>query len=203
MQTHENHSLDETPYRAFLYEYFGDFFRGIHDQAWQERWHDAVTVTNALADEDVHAELPDEMALAQGFARLFYGVGPMTVPLAQSCWENEQSLHCGDACRKTHDLYARHGLVNDCPDHLPDDHIGIVLPFAAYLLRQGKAEDLQQLIVGGVGQWWPHAEALLRRQEDWKILSPIFSTFSLFLQCEIRLLTENGNRLRADVNFAM
>lgn len=137
MHTTNSDIFDETPYRAFLYDFFGDFFRGIHDQAWRTRWQDALTVTNALCDEDVQTDLPDEMTLAKTFARLFYGVGPVTVPLAQSCWENEQALHCGDACRKTHDLYMRHGLVNNCPDHLPDDHIGIVLPFAALLLRQG------------------------------------------------------------------
>lgn len=193
MQTDQTSTFDETPYRAFLYDFFGDFFRGVHDETWRIRWQDALTVTNALCDETVHVALPDEMTIAKAFARLFYGVGPSTVPLAQSCWENEQSLHCGDACRKTHDLYARHGLVNDCADHLPDDHIGIVLPFAAHLLREGKVEDLHQLIVGGVCLWWPHAEALLRTKEEWQSLAPILTTFSRFLSYEQNLLTDNAS----------
>ena len=32
MQTDQTSTFDETPYRAFLYDFFGDFFRGVHDE---------------------------------------------------------------------------------------------------------------------------------------------------------------------------
>lgn len=185
----QNNTLDETPYRAFLYEFFGDFFRGCHDDAWRTRWQDALTVTNALTDETQSITLPDDTSLAQAFARAFYGVGSTTVPLAQSCWENEQSLHCGEACRVAHDLYARHGMVNDCQDHLPDDHIGITLPFAALLLRQGETDDLRQL-VNSIVLWWPLAEAQLRQGDEWVVLAPVLTTFTLFITYEKQLLSE-------------
>ena len=180
--------IDETPYRAFLYDFFGDFFRGCHDDSWRSRWTDALTVTNALTSELHKVDLPDQTKLAQAYARVFYGVGPTTIPLAQSCWENEQALHCGQACRKAHDLYARYGLVNDCPDHLPDDHIGITLPFAAHLLRQSETDDLRQL-VNSMTLWWPHAEALLRQQAEWQTLAPVLQTFTRFIEYERQLLT--------------
>ena len=59
MTNEQNNSFDETPYRAFLYEFFGDFFRGCHDDAWRARWQDALTVTNALTDEMQSTVLPD------------------------------------------------------------------------------------------------------------------------------------------------
>lgn len=59
MTNEQNNSFDETPYRAFLYEFFGDFFRGCHDDAWRARWQDALTVTNALTDEMQSKVLPD------------------------------------------------------------------------------------------------------------------------------------------------
>lgn len=56
-------------------------------------------------------------------------------------------------------------MVNDCAYHLPDDHIGITLPFAALLLRQGELEDLRQL-VNGIALWWPRTEAQLRQGNE-------------------------------------
>ena len=145
----ENNTLDDTPFRTFLYELFGDFFRGCDDDAWRARWQDALTVTNALMQSKV---LPDATTLAQAFARAFYSVGSETVPPVHSCWDSAQALYCGHACRAAHDLYARHGMVNDCANHLPDDHISITLPFAALLLRQGELEELRQL-VNGIALW--------------------------------------------------
>ena len=187
MTNGQNNTFDETPYRAFLYEFFGDFFRGCHDDAWRARWQDAVTVTNALTDDMQSKVLPDATALAQAFARAFYGVGSETVPLAQSCWDGAQVLHCGKACRAAHDLYARHGMVNDCADHLPDDHIGITLPFAALLLRQGELDDLRQL-VDGIALWWPQAETQLRKSNEWSVLEPMLTTFMRFINYEKQLL---------------
>lgn len=183
----QNNTFDETPYRAFLYEFFGDFFRGCHDDAWRARWQDVMTVTNALTDEMQSKVLPDATTLAQAFARAFYGVGSETVPLAQSCWDNAQALHCGKACRAAHDIYARHGMVNDCANHLPDDHIGITLPFAALLLRQGELDDLRQL-VDSIALRWPQAEAQLRKGNEWSVLEPVLTTFARFINYETQLL---------------
>lgn len=184
-------ALDETPYRAFLYDYFGLFFRGLHDESWRSRWADAARICTALCEDDAAVPetlpetLPDALDIERACATAFYGVGAETVPLAQSCWENDKQLHCGDACRKCRELYARHGLVNDCPDHLPDDHAGIVLPFAAELLRRGETEALRSFIVHGIGSWWPQAEAALRARPEWTALSPVLETFGRFLAREI------------------
>ena len=124
-----------------------------------------MTVTNALTDEMQSKILPDETTLAQAFTRAFDGVVSKTVPLAQSCWDNAQALHCGKACRAAQDLYVRHGLINECADHLPDDHLGITLPFAALLLHQGELEDLRQS-VNGMPLWWPRTEAQLRQSYE-------------------------------------
>ena len=78
-------------------------------------------------------------------------------------------------------------MVNDCTDHLQDDHIGITLPFAALLLRQGELEDLRQL-VNGIALWWPQAEAQLRMGNEWTVLEPVLTTFTRFLNNEKQLL---------------
>lgn len=183
--TQASDHFDETPYRVFLYEYFGLFFRGLRDEAWRDRWTDALKVTSALCDEDLDRPLPDAVALEKACATAFYGVGSETVPLAQSCWESDKQLHCGDACRQTHELYARYGLVNDLPDHLPDDHVGIVLPFAAELLRRGETKALRNFVLYGVGSWWPKAEAALRDRPEWPTLAPVLETFGRFLASEV------------------
>ena len=177
--------FDETHYRVFLYEYFGLFFRGLRDEAWRARWTDALKVTSALCDEDLDRPLPDAVALEKACATAFYGIGSETVPLAQSCRESDKQLHCGDACRQTHELYARYGLVNDLPDHLPDDHVGIVLPFAAELLRRGETKALRNFVLYGVGSWWPKAEAALRDRPEWPTLAPVLETFGRFLASEV------------------
>ncbi len=184
--TQASDNFDETPYRVFLYEYFGLFFRGERDETWRARWTDALKVTSALCDEDLDFALPDAVALEKACATAFYGVGSETVPLAQSCWENDKQLHCGDACRQTHELYARYGLVNDLPDHLPDDHIAIVLAFAAELLRRGETKAFASFIRFGVGSWWPKAEAALRARSEWSTLAPVLETFGRFLAREVK-----------------
>lgn len=184
----DTQAIDETPYRAFLYEYFGLFFRGLRDEAWRGRWPDASLVITGLCGGEAPGTLPDALEVERACATAFYGVGAETVPLAQSCWESDKQLNCGDACRKCRELYARHGLVNDCPDHLPDDHAGIVLPFAAELLRRGEDEALRCFIVHGIGSWWPLAEAALRARPEWTALGPVLEPFGRFLTRELELV---------------
>lgn len=183
--TQASDTFDETPYRVFLYEYFGLFFRGLRDETWRARWTDSLKVTSALCDEDLSFALPEAMALEKACATAFYGVGTETVPLAQSCWESDKQLHCGDACRQTHELYARYGLVNDLPDRLPDDHVAIVLSFAAELLRRGETKALRNFVLYGVGSWWPKAEAALRARPEWPTLAPVLDPFGRFLAFEV------------------
>lgn len=83
--TQASDHFDETPYRVFLYEYFGLFFRGERDETWRARWTDALKVISALCDEDLDVALPDAVAIEKACATAFYGVGSETVPLAQSC----------------------------------------------------------------------------------------------------------------------
>ena len=78
-------------------------------------------------------------------------------------------------------------MVNDCADHLPNDHIGITLPFAALLLRQGELEELRQL-VDSIALWWPQAEAQLRKGNEWSVLEPVLTTFMRFINKEKLLL---------------
>jgi len=78
-------------------------------------------------------------------------------------------------------------MMNDCQDHLPDDHIGITLPFAALLLRQGETDDLRQL-VNSIVLWWPLAEAQLRQGDEWVVLAPVLTTFTRFITYEKQLL---------------
>lgn len=78
-------------------------------------------------------------------------------------------------------------MVNDCANHLPDDHIGITLPFAALLLRQGELDDLRQL-VDSIALRWPQAEAQLRKGNEWSVLEPVLTTFARFINYETQLL---------------
>ena len=151
MTNGQNKTFDETPYRAFLYEFFGDFFRGCHDDAWRARWQDAVTVTNAKCNLRF-------CLMRQHSRRPLPAPSTVLVPKPSRKHKAVGTAPRHYIAGRLAELRMSSMLVMAW---LTIDHIGITLPFAALLLRQGELDDLRQL-VDSIALWWPRPEAQLR-----------------------------------------
>ena len=177
-------NFDDAPYRAFAFDWFSAFFRGTLDDNQRARWQDVLAVTGALSGRTLAVELPETLEIEKAFATAFYGASAETVPLAQSCWENEKQLYNGPAAAKCRTLYARYGLVNESDVHLPDDHIGIALAFLSELIRRGEVDAEKSFLLYGIASWWPKAEAVLRTRSEWAALGRVLTVFTALLDAE-------------------
>lgn len=175
----------DIPYRMFLFNFYGAFFRGEINNSWRDSWNDASTIATALTGNEHRTSLPDELSMKRAFATAFYGVGKETLPLAQSCWENDKRLNCGEACKRCREKYAELGLVSNSFNNLPEDHIGLVLAFASILLQENKAHELPAFLSDTLAAWWPYAESAMKKRSEWETLAPVLSSFSDFLKTEI------------------
>jgi TorA maturation chaperone TorD len=85
---------------------------GMNDDQWRERTR----------------------AMRRDHLRLFSGPAPLAPPW-ESVWRERDKLLFGECTRQVADLYRRSGLEIDKAGHEPEDHLGLELAFAFYLLQ--------------------------------------------------------------------
>jgi len=108
-----------------------------------------VDAGDALLDEEgISAETrerigavvpPQDIEIAQAYARLFLGSGAKTIPLCESVWTSPQHLLCQGSeleCRKA---YADAGLELTSGPVVPEDHLGLMLAFLAVTAMRAEA----------------------------------------------------------------
>lgn len=108
-----------------------------------------VDAGDALLDEEgISAETrerigavvpPQDIEIAQAYARLFLGSGAKTIPLCESVWTSPQHLLCQGSeleCRKA---YADAGLELTSGPVIPEDHLGLMLAFLAVTAMRAEA----------------------------------------------------------------
>lgn len=156
------------------------FWRGARSDlwfaAWPDIWRAAAALDDANDDEKEDTEpAPELQALAveRAFAKCFYGVGDETIPLAQSCWETPEHTYGGRAALACTALYQHFGLKTDGTDHLSDDHVGVMLAFAAKLLRWGEWAALKPFLRQGLLGWWPKVIGALQRTAEGVTILPV------------------------------
>lgn len=173
---------------ARLFDALSLFWRGVRTEAWFAAWPEIVSGVSALegesnADDEIAALAPlDPLALERAFAKCFYGVGDETIPLAQSCWESAEHTYGGPAALACTTLYRRFGLKTGGADHLPDDHIGVMLAFAAELVRRGETETLERFLRAGALAWWPRVAEAIEGAEGGETILPVARTTLRLLQ---------------------
>ena len=82
---------------------------------------------------------PQDIEIAQAYARLFLGSGAKTIPLCESVWTSPQHLLCQGSeleCRKA---YADAGLELTSGPVVPEDHLGLMLAFLAVTAMRAEA----------------------------------------------------------------
>lgn len=168
---------------AELFRYFALFFRGETHEGWFDAWPSVGGTIEALAsgEEAVPAPAlaPDEVA--KSFAKLFYGVSPVTIPLAESCWFNVGHLYCQTETLATREAYRAEGLTLGDAVTLPEDHLGISLEFVAVLLDAGKTEKAQAFVKEHIATWWSKACETISMREESASIAPVLKAFSTLL----------------------
>lgn len=171
---------------ARFFDALSFFWRGVRTEAWFAAWPEIVSGVSALegesesenddgdADDAIAALAP--LAVERAFAKCFYGVGDETIPLAQSCWESAEHTYGGPAALACTTLYRRFGLKTDGADRLPDDHIGVMLAFAAELVRRGEIETLERFLRVGALAWWPRVVEAIEGAEGGETILPVART---------------------------
>lgn len=92
------------------------------------------------------AEKPtvEPVELQKAYARLFLGIGEVTIPLCESAWTSgDTPLLCQkpqDECRT---LYEAEGLSITGDNNIPEDHLGAMLGFSIVLLLKDKTEKVR------------------------------------------------------------
>lgn len=201
---------ESAPYRAMAYHFWSTFFLGRGTPEWRAQSQDVARVTAALwgeePSEDPFAKV-DQQTLARAFATLFYGVGIETIPLTKSAWTGADGLTAGRASDRARAIYRAHGLeVCEGEEHLPEDHLGIVLGFLGDLAQmtaqknepakgnQGEQDDenlfaaakllaherefLQEYVL----TWWKGAYAAIKERRDAEPVLAVFEAFDRYLR---------------------
>ena len=170
--------MSELQHQIFLLEYFGRFFRGEIDEEFLRLWPAAQQAVEDMNGSPAQYPELDELELKKAFARCFYGVGEFVVPLTKSSWENKEQLSVGASTRKASEVYAAAGVRIAHADHLPADHIGIMLAFAAELYRRGKAAQAEDFLSEFVFSWFANVLKAVRAEGGSKDILNVTEIFS-------------------------
>lgn len=162
--------------RVFCYRYFSEFFRGTFEPELESNW---PVLAEILELKSEGLTLND--SIRRDWARTFYGVGTDTVTLTESTWLNSLRLQCQEPCRQAHEAYAKAGVEPQTGiDHLPDDHVSVLLGFMAWTLQtnpdQQEVRDFFQCHFTG---WWSSlikaAKAYLANEQTNQVLDALES----------------------------
>lgn len=82
--------------------------------------------------ERLHAT-PELSALNDDYAQLFVGPNALTAAPWGSVYLTEEQITCGKSTLAIRDFYQAHGIAIDTGEREPEDHIGIIFSFIAYL----------------------------------------------------------------------
>lgn len=162
--------------RQSLFDALAGLFIRPEDSSALPRWGKALTAAAGLASEygldastfekAARAEQPSAEALAREYAKLFLGVGEITLPLSESAWTSEKHLLSQKAQLDVRRAYADAGVACSGFMGLPDDHIGIELGFMAVLILKEDLAAASDFFSEHPARWLPALAKALCEHPD-------------------------------------
>ena len=142
---------------------------------------------------DKLSEPPQEgNKLEAEYAKLFYGVGSRTIPLAESVYRSEEGILCQGAWRNIKELYGKHNFQPAPEKEMEADSLSMEMAFAAVLVTQGKdGKDLLDLVENHLLPVGKAVAKQIRESTENEDLQNIASTMTVFLTTERALLEES------------
>ncbi|WP_162046659.1 molecular chaperone [Vibrio taketomensis] len=120
-------------YRALHQAANSEFIDALYQDALFDEW--PVELSNDKVNrglELLKAE-PELAALGRDYAQLFVGPNALTAAPWGSVYLTEEQITCGESTLAIRDFYQAHGIAIDTGEREPEDHIGIIFSFIAYL----------------------------------------------------------------------
>ncbi|MBE1277805.1 TorD/DmsD family molecular chaperone [Enterovibrio baiacu] len=161
-------------YRALHQAPDAAFIDALYDEALFDEW--PVEVRNDKVEHGLALlkARPDLQAISRDYAQLF--VGPNTLAAAPwgSVYLAEEQTTCGKTTLAIRAFYADHGIAIDTGEREPEDHIGLVFSFIAYLVETALTTQviemahneslisLQTFLTDHVLTWAPRFFAVMR-----------------------------------------
>jgi len=135
-------AFHQSPTEAFV-----DHF--VSDRLWEQWPVDTQNDRIANGLERIMSVSSNEFAaLSHDYAALF--IGPNTLKAAPwaSVYLTLEQQNCGEPTLAVRAFYQAYGVVLDTPTHEPDDHIGLMFAFLAYLSERAiqsiEADELEE-----------------------------------------------------------
>lgn len=127
--------------------YFYRLFHQSPDQTWVdnlkkdefiEHWPLQLTPELEESIRCMRRSLDTDMTeLSQDYADLFVGPNSLLAPPWASVYLTAEQLNCGLPTHQVKAFYQQYGLMIDTGEQEPEDHIGLMFAFLAYITRQG------------------------------------------------------------------
>lgn len=187
--------------RLGCYEFFSHFFG---DKRVQPLLDVFPMVTAFVEDENAFllgSEAPEATSgeapkadnkLESEYAKLFYGVGPRTVPLSESVYRSEEGILCQGAWRSIKELYGKYGFQPSPEKEMEADSLSMEMAFAALLLQQGwDGKDLLELVAGHLLPIGNKIANQIEEATNDETLRNVASTMRTFLSTEKDLLDKS------------
>lgn len=149
--------------RSRCYGFLSAVFLGQIEELQGEAWPQVVAsvaeleaLAGSSSPQSIAVPRDSAEAVATEFARLFYGVGDATVPMAASCYANELRLYCQQPFHDAKAFYARFGIARSEALGLPEDHVAIELAFMQELAYGAAPVELQrEFLECHLAPWMP------------------------------------------------
>lgn len=187
--------------RLGCYEFFSHFFGDKRIQPLLDVFPmvtafvqgENAFLSGSEVQEETLAEAPKaDNKLESEYAKLFYGVGPRTIPLSESVYRSEEGILCQGAWRTIKELYGKHGFQPSPEKEMEADSLSMEMAFAALLVQQGKdGKDLLELVGDHL---LPIGEKISKQIEEAtenETLRDVASAMRIFLSAEKTLLEKS------------
>ncbi|CAH2605667.1 redox enzyme maturation protein DmsD (plasmid) [Rhodovastum atsumiense] len=126
----------------------------LHEDGWSEGWpgSDAPGFAAAVADLVAAAE---EAGLAEAYRRLFVGPEALPAPPWGSVYLDPENALCGESLLELRDFLRTAAVQVQSHDKGPEDHAGLLLWIAAWLLAEGRIAEADVLLGVHLLPWGP------------------------------------------------
>ncbi|MFU0841342.1 MAG: hypothetical protein ACFWTZ_01775 [Burkholderia sp.] len=174
--------------RQSLFDALAGLFIRPEDDSALPRWNKALTAAAGLASEygldaapyekAAKAEQPSAEDLSREYAKLFLGVGEITLPLCESAWTSEKHLLSQKAQLDVRKAYSDAGVACSGFMGLPDDHIGIELGFMAVQILREDLRAASDFFSEHPARWLPALAKALSEHPDarfYRTVAPVLT----------------------------
>ncbi|OBX05243.1 hypothetical protein QV06_03290 [Gallibacterium genomosp. 3] len=156
---------------------------------WQQDWRPIIK-----PDFKIKNLLTQTKDISEQFQRQFIGPNALPAPPWGSVYLDKEAVIFGDSLLQLRDFMRKYGIKAELNENVPEDHIGLMLMFAAYI-ADTRPDILPEYLSKHLFSWvWRYLE-LLSEQQD----SPFYQGLALVTKQTLELWEEELGIVPANV----